>query len=334
MAENVGLGDWISTLPKTQKIAAQKMLGLIRGVQLESEEQRRDLYKSGMLAFERLRLREESHLLGDIDNMSVEKILPLLSDLSSLEGSLYREIVKSRIDVIRKFEDLVDVNVKEKILQEHLFNNLWLLDPGWDHATENTRIERTLKKDYPEFSDKLTDAESKGRYDIRYRNTGGMHIIVELKRADREMNLTELSEQGEKYFSALYKCLAESGEKNPPISIVFVLGKRVTQELNPAFGRKYVEDTLRPLNARIVYFEELIQNALLGYSDYLERSKQYDKIEGILSKMDVATATATATTVTATLPAVSGEVKPAESEPAVELPLPPTEVKGSDEKPE
>jgi hypothetical protein len=294
IAENVGLGSWIDTLPKMQRNAAQKMLGLIRGVQLESEEQRRELYKSGMLAFERLRLRSESHLLGDIDNMSVEKILPLLSDLASLEGSLYREIVKSRIDVIRKFENLVDINVKEKVLQEHLFNNLWLLDPGWDHATENSRIEGRLKKDYPEFSDTLSEKESKGRYDIRYRNTGGMHIIVELKRADREMTVTELLEQGQKYVGALHKCLAETGEKNPPISIVFVLGKRVTEESHPAFGRVYVENQLKPLNARIVYFEELIQNALLGYSDYLERSKEYDKIEGIMAKMDAAALSAAA----------------------------------------
>jgi hypothetical protein len=285
LAQSTALQNWVSTLPQTQRNAAQKMLGLIRGVELDTEDERLELYKSGMLAFERLRLRDESHLLGQADSMSIEKILPLLADLSALEGSLYRDIVKSRVDVIRKFENLVDTNVREKVLQEHLFNNLWLLDPGWDHATENTRIERTLKSDYPEFSNTLSDDESKGRYDIRYRTTGGMHILVELKRADRKMSVFELSQQGYKYLSALRKCLAVAGDHNPPISIVFVLGKTVVEQDNPAFGKQQVDETLKPINARIVYFEELIQHALLGYGDYLERSAQFDKIEAILDRM-------------------------------------------------
>jgi hypothetical protein len=48
----------------------------------------------------------------------------------------------------------------------------------------------------------LTDEESKGRYDIRYRTNGGLHILVELKRADRQMRVPELLEQGQKYVSA------------------------------------------------------------------------------------------------------------------------------------
>lgn len=301
------LKDWILTLGAGQRKPAEKMLGVIRGIQLEDESDRRDLYKSGMLAFERLRLRENAHQLGELDNITVESLLPLLADLSDLEGALYRDIVKSRIDVIKRFENLVDANVKEKILQQHLFENLWLLDPGWDRATENTRIEKSLKADYAEFNPDLSEEESKGRYDIRYRNSGGMHILVELKRADRQMHLDELRVQGEKYVGALRRCLTATGEPpTAPISIVFVLGKPVYEELDTAFGKKYVDDSLKLLNARIVYFEELIKDALNSYSDYLDQSAKFDKIEQIINQLD-------APPILLAAPAV--EPKPADAQP-------------------
>jgi hypothetical protein len=100
------------------------MLDVIRGMELDAEDDRKELYRSGMIAFERMRLREESHRLGEDVTITAERLLPLLSDLATLEGSLYGQIVRSRLDVIRGFEGIVDANEKEKVLQEYLFENL------------------------------------------------------------------------------------------------------------------------------------------------------------------------------------------------------------------
>jgi hypothetical protein len=51
------LAEWLEGLPATQRKNAERLLGLIRGIELEDEEERKQLYLSGMLAFERLRLR-------------------------------------------------------------------------------------------------------------------------------------------------------------------------------------------------------------------------------------------------------------------------------------
>ena len=51
------MGQWLEGLPATQRKNAERLLGLIRGIELEDEEERKQLYLSGMLAFERLRLR-------------------------------------------------------------------------------------------------------------------------------------------------------------------------------------------------------------------------------------------------------------------------------------
>ncbi len=283
VTENPVLGEWLAILPESQRQTAAKVLGNIRGVELEDEEARKQLYRAGMLAFERLRLREQAHLLAQ-SPLTAAALLPLLSDLSSLEGALYREIVKVRLDVIKEFEALIDENEKEKVLHKHLFENLWLLDTAWERATGSERTEQTLRRDYEEFSPDLTEEQSKGRVDIHYRTNAGEHIIVELKRAGRRLHYSELLEQGPKYRAALYKCLESEGHKNPYISIVFVVGQRLYEEDEPR-GREEGEKALAAYNARVIHYETLIRNAREQYRAYLERSASLDRLDKLLEKL-------------------------------------------------
>jgi hypothetical protein len=278
------LAEWIDSLPESQQKNAERLLGLVRGVELDDEEERKELYRSSMLAFERLRLREQAHLLSAGPQLTAALLLPLLSDLSILEGSLYREIVKARLDVIKEFENLVDADEKEKVLQKHLFSHLWLLDPGWERAAGSERIEKILKKDYRVFSPELTRSESKGRVDIRYRTNGGEHIIVELKRAGRRLHMSELMEQGNKYLTALQKCLSAEGTQNPHISIVFVVGKSVFEWEEPG-GRQKVEKALGAINARAIHYETLISGARASYDEFLKGSAKADRMDKILKKL-------------------------------------------------
>ena len=277
------LAEWVDSLPDTQHANARRLLGVIRGVELENDEDRKQLFRSGMLAFERLRLREQAHLLAEGD-LTASTLLPLLSDLSTLEGSLYREIIKVRLDVIAEFENLVDENEKEIVLQKHLFNNLWLLDPGWERAAGSERIENLLRKDFKEFNPDLSDAESKGRVDIRYRTNAGEHIIVELKRAQRRLHVYELWEQGNKYRKALFKCLKSQGTENPNISIVFVVGRPLHEDDDPG-GVETTKKTLDSINARQIHYERLIASARAQYGEYLAASDKTDRLDTILRKL-------------------------------------------------
>jgi hypothetical protein len=284
ISEIPALAEWLDGLPTMQAKVAEKLLGLIRGVELENEEERQQLYRSGILAFERLRLREEGHLLAQGPQLTAAMLLPLLSDLSMLEGSLYREIVKVRLDVIKEFENLVDADEKEKVLQKHLFTHLWLLDPGWERAAGSERIEQILKKEYKVFSPQLSDKESKGRVDIRYRTNAGEHIIVELKRAKRRLRVDELVEQGYKYRTALQKCLTAQGFQSPHISIVFVVGTLLSEQEDPG-GPETIEKALGAISGRVTHYEALIDAARAAYGDFLVGSGKADRIDRILQKL-------------------------------------------------
>jgi hypothetical protein len=289
LTEIPALSEWLDDLPATQRPYAQRLLGLIRGIELEETQtqDRLDLYRSGMLAFERLRLREATHRLSQLPQLTAEQLLPLLSDLSTLEGSLYLEIVRVRLDVLGEFESLVDVDEKEKVLQKHLFDNLWLLDPGWERAAGSQRLEQTLKRDYKVFRPNLTDKESKGRIDIRYRTNADQHILIELKKAGRVLKVSELVEQGGMYVSALRKCLKAEGRQNPQISVVFVVGQPLAEQKDP--DGVDVNRTLEAsFNGRVIHYETLIRNARESYGEYLKAKAKVDRIDSILRKLSKA----------------------------------------------
>ncbi len=273
------LARWIETLPGGQREPAKRLIGLIEGIELENEGQRLDLFRSGVAAFERLRLREASHLLAEESVLTPEKLLPLLSDISALEGALYRDVVRSHLDVLKAFEGLVDADAREKVLQKHLFDNLWLLDPGWERATGDPRIEESFVKEFDKGRAKLNKRERQARFDIRYRRNAGHHIIIELKKASRVMKLTQLQEQGGSYTSILRKCLAVHGVESSLISLVFVVGQPVLHE---GITDSQVDSILSTLNASIVTYEKLISQATNAYQDYLDRSKEFDRIVSIL----------------------------------------------------
>lgn len=278
------LAMWLDSLPPGFKDSAEALIAKLSSLPIDEEEDRKLMYKHGIMAFERMKLRGSTEALAaNIEN--IDKLLAMLADRDALEATLYRDIVQSRLDAIKDFQKIVDEDAKEKVLQKYLFDHLWLLDASWERATGSERIEEALKKEYKDFSPQLTEEESKGRLDIRYKTSAGTHIIVELKRVQRVMSLPELQEQGQKYRSGLSKCLAATGLENPSIRVVFVLGRPVVEAENVHLGATYVQQTLQPLNARVVYYDEMIQNALQAYAEYLERSKDLDKLERIVAQI-------------------------------------------------
>lgn len=274
------LADWLKSLPTGYRESAEKLIAKLSALPVDEEDDRKLLYRHGVFAFERMRLRGSTENLA-LNIESIDQLLRLLADRDDLEASLYRDIVKSRLETIEKFDSLVDENAKEKVLQQYLFEHLWLLDPSWERATGSELIEKRLTEDGVIIDD-LSEKEKLGRVDIKYRTTAGKHIIVELKRAARKMDLAELETQGRKYVDTLKKILLKNDEKNPNIEVVFVLGKPVDDESTNPDRVKYAMQSISP-GSRIVHYDTLIQGAKSSYSQFLEQNKAMEKLEKIIS---------------------------------------------------
>jgi len=280
--EHPALADWVDNLPEGFKKSADTLVAKISALPIDKDDDRRLMYRHAILAFERMKLRgstdEFAHGVGD-----VETLLTLLADRDSLEASLYRDIVKSRLDAIKDFQKIVDDDQKEKVLQRYLFDHLWLLDPAWERATGSEIMESRLVEEGVIIKD-LTEKEKLGRVDIAYRTSAGKHILVELKKAGRKMKLIELQEQGQLYVDKLKKILLSQNVSSPNIEVIFVIGVPVDEEKDNPERLKSMMDAVAP-GSRLKHFDTLIKAAQDAYAEYLKTSRDLDKLEQLVSRL-------------------------------------------------
>lgn len=276
------LAEWLDTLPEGYKKSAETLIAKLSALPVDEEEDRKLMYRHGILAFERMKLRGSTEeFVTNIE--SAERLLAVLADRDSLEASLYRDIVKSRLDAIRDFQTIIDEDAKERVLQKYLFDHLWLLDPAWERATDSPLMESRLTTEGVLIED-MTEKERLGRVDIAYRTNAGKHVIVELKKVGRKMGLRELVEQGQTYVDKLTKILREQNQTSPDIEVIFVLGKTVDEEAANPERLKSSMTSISP-GSRIVHYDTLIRGAQEAYSAYIEKSKSLDKLEKIVDRI-------------------------------------------------
>lgn len=280
--------QWVNGRPDWQKPAAEKMIGTIASLEMETKNEARDradLFRSGVLAFERVGLRKVAADLERLSNVTAADLLPLLGHQDAYEAGLWVDILRSRIEAIDQFRNLTDANEKEKVLQEHLFRNLWLLDPSWERATGSETIEENLRKIEPGlFALNDEQKELTGRIDIRYATTGGSHVIVELKRYQRAVDTAELTQQGLKYYAALHSILDQQQRGNEHIEVVFILGARPKTPTTGTFSSSdaFIENEWRSIHGRYRTYDALIESAKTQYDDYLEASDTARDLDALL----------------------------------------------------
>lgn len=283
------LKEWVDSRPGWQRDSAEKMIGTIASLPMEdkADESRIDLFRSGILAFERIGLREVTKELETLGDVTAEKLLPLLGRQDTYESGLWVEILGSRLEAIQQFQNLADENEKEKVLQKHLFDHLWLLDAGWERAVLGGKMEEHLNKIEKGFLP--IDAEGneiKGRLDIRYAKTTGEHVIVELKRYKRSIDVDELYPQGLKYLRALHSVLDKQDRGDERIEIVFVLGDHPkAKNRGVEEPRDYVEKRLGAIQGRYVLYDQLIDGASHQYGEYFDATVRADALEKLLDDL-------------------------------------------------
>ena len=280
LASNPYIQEWYDNLkPKHLQEPARKIFSVIDRANVD-EAHKQDLYANGILAFETQKLNYAIDRLEKIDTANLDLFLKYLADVDAIEAARYFEIVQERLEVIDKFRTNVDEDAKERILQEYVFDHLWLFDPAWERATHYKHMEERLQGI---VGDVVSDTSV--RLDIRYRRISGAHVIIELKRASRVLNKTDLEEQAKKYINAVETAIAQNpDEARYPIEAVCVVGK-LPRGWNNLESRKKDELSLRAWSIRVMSYDELIDNAFSAYSKFIEASEDTDRLRRLIDKI-------------------------------------------------
>ncbi|MFB8280483.1 BbrUII/HgiDII family restriction enzyme [Nocardia colli] len=282
---------WVDSLPVYQQQPAQKFMGMIESLSIpessDDEKDRRRLFQSGIVAFERIGLREDLEKLNQLSSLESVDILHVLGTLDGYEAAMYLDIIRARVETIDSFADDVSGNALEKVLQESLHSNLWLLDPAWDRITQDVKMEEHIYELAQAFGAKRPDEDALKRTDIRYCNVQNRHVIIELKRAKVKLDTDVLYDQGLTYVKALADILDETGRGAEPYEVIFVVGDKPTAKKSPP-GKKaedYTRERISELPGRVFRYQELIHSARAQYSEYMDKNKDLTRVAQVLDAL-------------------------------------------------
>jgi Histidine kinase-, DNA gyrase B-, and HSP90-like ATPase len=283
-----GVSEWITAFKNPiEKRAADRLMTSITNLKIsnsdiENHAAKKMLYKSAVIGFEKLRVRNQLHALEAITDVLSPEFSAIFASLDDLEESHYLDITKTRLEVIRKFsEEIVDEKKLEKVAQKYLFSHLWLLDPSWDRVTGSETMERTMTA---ELKRACPDTLTGARLDIAYRTSAGRHVIIELKRPGLRVSATDLELQGRKYVEAMEQYYTDHPDVDrlngrlPAIDVFFLVSK------SPPMNDKQ-EKTFAVYNMKVLTYEGLIQNAKNSYQEYLAIKEQVGKLEAVLNSI-------------------------------------------------
>lgn len=274
--------EWFKSLEGDTRSAAEELFAKVGSVAVGGDDDRLELYKHAIVAFERLRVRDLLTRVESLPEGDIDSLLPILGDIDEIEEVLYGQIAAGRLDVIRRFAAIVDEDEKERVIQDYLFEHLWLLSPSWDRATRDPRMEQRIETALEAESERLTEQERAGRLDISYRNTGGGHVIIELKRYSVRAKAGELLSQMNKYRQSAKKVLADNYPNDDhPMTEIAIVGARPTDMPWEEF-----QETLRGINARVLTYDELISSSLREYEEYLDATDQVSRLASLLDRLE------------------------------------------------
>ena len=281
------VSTWLSNLQGDTKKKAERWIGRLNIIRSQDDNDKKELLKASILAFESYRRKEQLDKLEDLKDESLDQILAIFQTIDDLELSYYGQIVNLRVGVIRTLKEKLKNDDKELVLRDYIFSHLWLLDPGWERTKGTEHAETLVNNFLKADTSALKGAEKKGRIDIGYRATSGKHVIIELKRASVSTPVDDLMKQVRKYRDGARKILEKTTYKEWPIEIICLLGTP-PPEWNDTGGTgpKGVQESLRTVDARIVFYDELLTNAQQAYADYLEEHIKVDKLWEVFKAID------------------------------------------------
>ena len=276
--------EWLATMQGSTKKRAEKWIGRLN-VLRAGDQEKCELLKASILAFESYRRKEQLEYLENVSNERLEPILDVFDDIDDLQLSYYGQIVNLRLGVITALEEKLREDQKEAVIRDHIYDHLWLLDPSWERVKGSESMERRITKFLKQEAKGLSTAESRARIDIGYRTAQGRHVIIELKRASESVSVDDLTRQIRKYRDGARKLIAQSRYSGWPLDIICLVGNP-PPEWRRDQGKKDVESTLGSVDARLMFYDELLDHAHSAYADYLEKHKKIDKLWKIFEGID------------------------------------------------
>lgn len=191
----------------------------------------------------------------------------VLSEWDIIEAVNTAHLVKGRVEIIRKFAQMIKDKVPEKPdMQNYLRDHPWLIDPKWTLLHHERSLDNVLVAQF-----KLKKTRSKdGQQRLDFFCLGdGRYVahVVEIKRPGDQVGKPELDKLNNYVYFLKNKLIEgplDSENKRTTITGLLICEDIQTQD------RLYAQDMQKMGTLRVWRFEDLLEATLAMHRDYLQ----------------------------------------------------------------
>jgi len=192
-----------------------------------------------------------------------QKVLEILKEWDVLEAIATAQVVKGRLEVIEKFDQMISAGVREKPdMHDHLRDHPWLIDPMWNMVEHEKSLDKVLAQQFKVKVRKLPDGRQ--RLDFFCLADPGKAIVVEVKRPGESAGKAELR-QLQDYVHFLRE--HEGQQSDPERPNRSVVGYLVCGEL--ATDANQLRDEMRANGMFVRNWKGLVKAAQDAHKEFL-----------------------------------------------------------------
>jgi RecB family endonuclease NucS len=206
------LGE-LDRLPARAQAELREAVAALTKVETIDEDRLRELVSFLVRAYDNEQFMVLVRELNAADIEVGEQLAKLVQEWDVQEAVSLAWVVRGRIEIIRKFEQMITEKVPEKPdLQDYVKEHPWLLDPAWDMLRHEISLDRLILEDLGIDPD---TEDGKRRLDFFTLADSGLAVVVELKRPGIALTREHIR-QLEDYVNALrthYSKITDLAEK-------------------------------------------------------------------------------------------------------------------------
>jgi len=208
-----------------------------------------------------------SQLADTVPATELPKIIDLMNQWKVTEQKELSALATARIEVIAKFEELLEGNTKEvPTLHNFLKKFSWLLDPRVLEFQDEVTYSKLLKETYPD--DKLDEADR--RIDFLCSNVlGGILYVIEIKRSQYVIDKKSLEQAYEYGVFLKDKYASESGFSN--VVCYVVGGKKSGEGVFRAKENTYMQSG----EVFVKTYRELLEQSKVFHKEFIEAHRAF-----------------------------------------------------------
>lgn len=286
---NENYKEWLNGLTDDEKKINNKLLNLF-SAKLNDDSEIWDKEVDAMVTsianvVNNIGINEINNEINEAQG-NTESVFRLMSKfmqkIAKAEQIQTADIVNYRLKAIDRLEKLMDnPESAEKVFQEHLYDNPWLINPFWNYDNSDVNFKRVREQYFKIIND--SNQTHRNFIDILIKVAEEKYpVIVELKKnkptGHAKIEYEDISKQIKKYRKALIQNLTTIDKKDikdSDIPAIFIISEDTSNShLNTIIINSDEQLLIKMQNIQIYTYAQLLENAKNMYKEFINVIKK------------------------------------------------------------